>query len=93
MMLAVTTFTLIIVMAMAMVRGFAGPSIFDRVLAANLFGTKTVLLIAVLSFLFGRPEFLDIALIYALMNFISVIALLRYFEHTQNPSKGGSTNE
>ncbi len=75
MMLAVTTVTLLLVMAMAMVRGFAGPTIFDRVLAANLFGTKTVLLIAVLGFLFGRPEFLDIALLYALMNFISVIAL------------------
>ena len=92
-MLAVTTFTLLVVMAMAMVRGFAGPSIFDRVLAANLFGTKTVLLIAVLGFLFGRPEFLDIALIYALMNFISVIALLRYFEHTQKAGKGSSTHE
>jgi multicomponent Na+:H+ antiporter subunit F len=93
MMLAVTTFALLVVMAMALVRGFAGPTIFDRVLAANLFGTKTVLLIAVLGFLFGRPEFLDIALIYALMNFISVIALLRYFEHTQKAEKGSSTHE
>lgn len=93
MMLAVTAFTLLVVMAMAMVRGFAGPSIFDRVLAANLFGTKTVLLIAVLGFLFGRPDFLDIALIYALMNFISVIALLRYFEYTQSPAKERSAND
>ncbi|MBW2941843.1 monovalent cation/H+ antiporter complex subunit F [Zhongshania aquimaris] len=93
MMLAVTTVTLLIVMAMALVRGFAGPTIFDRVLAANLFGTKTVLLIAVLGFLFGRPEFLDIALIYALMNFIGVIALLRYFEHTQKTEKGSSAND
>ncbi|MBQ0797010.1 monovalent cation/H+ antiporter complex subunit F [Zhongshania sp.] len=93
MMLAVTTVTLLIVMAMALVRGFAGPTIFDRVLAANLFGTKTVLLIAVLGFLFGRPEFLDIALIYALMNFIGVIALLRYFEHSQKAGKGSSAND
>ena len=93
MMLAVTTFTLILVMAMALIRGFAGPSIFDRVLAANLFGTKTVLLIAVLGFLFGRPEFLDIALLYALMNFISVIAILRYFEHTQKAEEGRSAAE
>ena len=47
------------------------------------FGTKTVLLISVLGFLFGRPEFLDIALVYALMNFISVIALLRYVEYSE----------
>ena len=80
MILAITAVTLLIVMAMAIFRALAGPSVFDRVLAVNLFGTKTVLLIAVLGFLFGRPEFLDIALIYALMNFISVIALLRYFE-------------
>jgi multicomponent Na+:H+ antiporter subunit F len=93
MMLAVTTITLIVVMAMAMVRGFAGPTIFDRVLAANLFGTKTVLLIAVLGFLFGRPEFLDIALLYALMNFISVIALLRYFENTQKAEEGQSVDD
>ena len=75
-------------MAMAIIRALAGPTVFDRVLAANLFGTKTVLLIAVLGFLFGRPEFLDIALVYALMNFISVIALLRYFEHTRKPDQG-----
>ena len=93
MILAITTVTLLIVMAMAMARGFAGPTVFDRVLAANLFGTKTVLLIAVLGFLFGRPDFLDIALIYALMNFISVIALLRYFEHTQKMQKGAPPND
>ena len=70
-------------MLMAMIRAFAGPTFFDRVLAVNLFGTKTVLLISVLGFLFGRPEFLDIALVYALMNFISVIALLRYVEYSE----------
>ncbi len=87
MILAVTTITLLVVMAMALVRAFAGPSIFDRVLAVNMFGTKTVLFIAVLGFLTGRPDFLDIALVYALMNFISVIALLRFFEHTQESER------
>lgn len=78
---------MLIVMAMAIFRAIAGPSVFDRVLALNLFGTKTVLLIAVLGFLFGRPDFLDIAIVYALMNFISVIALLRYFEYTDGLSQ------
>ena len=55
-----------------------GPTVFDRVLAANMFGTKTVLLIAVSGFLSGRPEWLDLALLYALMNFIGMIALLRF---------------
>lgn len=84
MMLAVCAVTLVVVMLMALVRAFAGPTFFDRVLAVNLFGTKTVLLISVMGFLFGRPEFLDIALVYALMNFISVIALLRYVEYCED---------
>lgn len=80
-MLTLLAITLFVVMAMAIVRALLGPTIYDRILAANLFGTKTVLLIAVLGFLFGRPDFLDIALIYALINFISVIAVLRFFEY------------
>ncbi len=65
-------------MFLALVRAILGPTVFDRVLAANMFGTKTVLLIAVSGFLFGRPEWLDLALLYALMNFIGMIALLRF---------------
>ena len=65
-------------MFLALVRAFMGPTVFDRVLAANMFGTKTVLLIAVSGFLSGRPEWLDLALLYALMNFIGMIALLRF---------------
>jgi multicomponent Na+:H+ antiporter subunit F len=68
----------LITMGLALVRAFLGPTVFDRVLAANLFGTKTVLLIAVSGFLAGRPEWLDLALLYAMMNFISMIALLRF---------------
>ncbi len=84
MILAATTIALLVFMAMALIRAFLGPTVFDRVLAGNLFGTKTVLLIATLGFLFGRPDFLDVALIYALINFISVIGILRYFEFTEN---------
>ncbi|MBC8186655.1 MAG: pH regulation protein F [Proteobacteria bacterium] len=65
-------------MVLALARAFMGPTVFDRVLAANMFGTKTVLLIAVSGFLSGRPEWLDLALLYALMNFIGMIALLRF---------------
>ncbi|WMS87844.1 monovalent cation/H+ antiporter complex subunit F [Pleionea litopenaei] len=83
MILITTTIALIVVMAMALVRAFKGPSVFDRVLAGNLFGTKVVLLIAVLGFLSGRPDFLDIALTYALINFISVIGILRFVEITK----------
>tara|TARA_Y100000782_G_C10048439_1_gene208433 strand:- start:343 stop:627 length:285 start_codon:yes stop_codon:yes gene_type:complete len=67
-------------MTLAMIRALLGPTLYDRVLALNTLGTKTVLLIAVLGFLGGRPEFLDLALVYALINFIGTIAVLKYFE-------------
>lgn len=81
-MLAAVALALLAVMAMALARALLGPTIYDRILAVNVFGTKTVLLIAVVGFLFGRPDFLDIALVYALINFISVIGVLRYFEYS-----------
>ena len=67
-------------MTLAMIRALLGPTLYDRVLALNTLGTKTVLLIAVLGFLAGRPEFLDLALVYALINFIGTIAVLKDFE-------------
>lgn len=72
---------ILITMLLALARSFIGPTVYDRILAANGFGTKTVLLIAVLGFLTGRPEFLDVALVYALINFIGIIAVLKYFEY------------
>ena len=75
------TFAILITMAIAVVRALAGPSIYDRILAVNTFGTKTVLLIAAFGFLTGRPDFLDIALVYALVNFIGTIAVLKFFEY------------
>jgi len=75
-------------MIMAIIRAWLGPTIYDRILAVNLFGTKTVLLIAVVGFLFDRPDFLDIALVYALINFISVVGVLRYFEYTNGKRSG-----
>ena len=68
---------ILVTMVLALARAFLGPTVFDRILAVNMFGTKTVLLISVLGYMAGRPEFLDIALVYALMNFIAVIAVLK----------------
>lgn len=76
----VTCIAILITMILAVVRGLVGPTIFDRVLAVNMFGTKTVLFIAVVSFLTGRPDFLDLALAYALINFIGVFAVLLFFQ-------------
>ena len=82
-MFAVAAIALLVVMAMALLRAFLGPTLYDRILAVNNFGTKTVLLIAVMDFLSGRPDFLDIAITYALINFISIIGVLRFFEYAE----------
>ena len=73
-------FALIITMGLALARAIIGPSVYDRVLAVNMLGTKTVLLLAVFAFLLGRPDFLDLALTYALINFIGVLAVLEFFQ-------------
>lgn len=80
-MFAAAMVAIIIAMILALVRAFAGPSLYDRILAGNSFGTKTVLLIGVMGFLTGRPDFLDIALLYALINFAATIAILRFFSY------------
>ncbi len=72
------TAALIAAMALALARAFAGPTVYDRILAVNHIGTQTVLLIAVFGFITERPDFLDISLLYALINFIATIAVLRY---------------
>ena len=74
---------LIVAMLLALVRAFAGPTVYDRILAVNHVGTQTVLLIAVMGFLTGRPDFLDISLLYALITFIATIAVLRYIKRDQ----------
>lgn len=71
----------LVAMALALLRLYAGPTLYDRVLAANSFGTKTVLIIGVMGFLTGRPDFLDIAMLYALLNFIGTIAVLKFFRY------------
>ena len=80
-MFAVTMIGILVTMALALARAALGPTVFDRILALNMFGTKTVLLISVIGFLTERPDFLDLALIYALMNYIGVVAVLRFSKY------------
>ncbi len=75
----VVTVATLVTMALALGRALLGPTVYDRVLAVNMFGTKTVLLLSVVAFLYGRPDFLDLALAYALINFIGVLAVLEFF--------------
>ena len=78
-MFLVATIALLVVVLLMLVRAFMGPTFVDRILAINGVGTATVLLIALLGFLTSRPEFLDIALLYALINFVGMLAILKFF--------------
>lgn len=95
-MFAAASAAILISMLLALLRAILGPSLYDRILAVNMFGTKTVLLIALLGYLMGRPDFLDIAIVYALINFISIIGILRFFEYTrpaQSPDSAAQEGE
>jgi len=86
----VVSIAILITMVLALIRALMGPSVYDRVLAVNVFGTKTVLLLSVIAFLYGRPDFLDLALAYALVNMVGILAVLEFF---QNRSKRNSRAE
>ena len=81
MLLAAATLALFVAIALLLVRVFAGPTLYDRVLALNSVGTKTVVVLALVGFLMGRPDFLDIALLYAMINFVATIAILKFFRY------------
>ena len=78
-MFVVAEAALLVTLALALTRAFLGPTVFDRALSANAVGTIAMLLLAVLSFMGGRPEFLDLAIVYGFLNVIGTIAVLKYF--------------
>jgi multicomponent Na+:H+ antiporter subunit F len=78
---AVAAAGLLVAMAMAMARALLGPTVYDRVLAVNTIGTKTVLLLGVIGFLTERPDWVDLSLVYALINFVGTIAVLKFVEY------------
>lgn len=80
MMFGAVSAALLVALALVLIRAFLGPTVFDRAQAANSVGTIAVLLLSVLGFLGGRPEFLDLAIVYGLLNVIGTIAVLKYFE-------------
>jgi multicomponent Na+:H+ antiporter subunit F len=77
-MFIVVTIAILVVMSLALLRALLGPTLYDRILAVNMVGTKTVLLLCVMSVVAGRGDMIDIALVYALINFVGVIAVLRF---------------
>ena len=90
---SVAALAILITMGLALGRALLGPTVYDRILAVNMFGTKTVLLIAVFAFLSDRHDILDIALVYALINFISVVAVLKLVEQGNFHTAGEPDNK
>ena len=78
-MIAAALAALMVVMLMVLLRAWLGPSLYDRILAINTFGSTTVLVIAILGFHMQRPDFMDIALVYSLINFIGTVAILKLY--------------
>lgn len=89
MMFAVATIAVLVTIGMVLARAILGPSLFDRVLAGNTVGSLAVLTLALIGFVTGRPEFLDIGILYTLLNLIGTIAVLRYFKMAElvNPAQ------
>ncbi len=83
---------ILVTMVLALVRALLGPSVYDRVLAVNVFGTKTVLLLSVIAFLYGRPDFLDLALAYALINLVGILAVLEFFQKRSLRENGDNSD-
>ncbi len=82
-MMVATALAILATMALALIRALLGPTSYDRILALNMFGTKTVLLIGVAGFLTERPEWMDLAIVYTLTNFTGTLAILRYAKYGQ----------
>jgi len=92
-MFAAAAVALLVALGLALTRAFLGPTVFDRAQSANTIGTLAVLLLAVIGFLTGRPEFLDLAIVYGLLNVIGTIAVLKYFQYGALGEPGESARD
>jgi len=70
--------TIVLASVVSLYRGIEGPGVFNRIIAVNVIGTKTIVLLVLIGFIYQRPDFFDIALVYALLNFIMTVAATRY---------------
>ena len=88
--LGIATLAVLVAMGITLIRALRGPTVYDRVLAVNSFGTLTVVVLALHGFLTERPDFLDIAMLYALINFVGTVAVLKFFEYGDLGAAGGA---
>ena len=70
----------LVALVLALVRAMRGPTAFDRLLSVNAIGTTVILGIALHGYVMGRPEFVDISILYAIINFIGTFAVLKLFD-------------
>ena len=89
MILAAASLAILVALTLGLIRALSGPTVFDRVLAANAIGTGAIMLLALIGFLTGRPEFLDIGILYALLNVIGTLAVLKFFRYGDLSHPGG----
>jgi multicomponent Na+:H+ antiporter subunit F len=80
-MFAAASLALLAALILLLSRAVLGPTVFDRLLATNTIGTVAVLLLATIGFLTGRPDFLDLAIVYGLLNIVGTIAVLKFFRY------------
>lgn len=92
-MFAAASLALLVTLVLALLRAALGPTVFDRAQAANTIGTCAVMLLAVIGFLTGRPEFLDLAIVYGLLNVIGTIAVLKFFRYGNLGDPGGEAED
>jgi multicomponent Na+:H+ antiporter subunit F len=76
--LLVTAAALVVLAIVVLYRAVRGPTMQDRVVAVNVLGTNTVVILALLSAALDVPSFLDIALVYALLNFLMAVAISKF---------------
>ena len=91
-MFTIAAIAIMIAHVFAVIRALKGPTVFDRLLAANTIGVAAILLLAVVGFLTGRPEFLDIGITYGLLNLIGTLAVLKYFRYGDLSHSGEEEN-
>ena len=90
---AVASLAVLAALFLGVVRAMRGPTVFDRVLALNAIGTGAIMLLALFGFLTGRPAFLDIGILYALLNIICTLAVLKFFRYGDLSHPGGEEPE
>lgn len=92
-MFAAAALALLVALALAITRAVLGPTVFDRLQAANTVGSLAMLLLAVYGFLSGRPDFLDLSITYGILNVIGTIAVLKFFRYGDLGVRGEAEEE